>query len=116
MKQNVFDLQSLTVPADAEDEALFAMFPARRESALNDMYLVRQGAETYLLRKEDVARVRKLVRAVLNLTVWGLGLLGLWISARCWAHGVGHPWAWLTIGESCLVGCLGWEVRKRRRP
>lgn len=103
MKQKFYDIQSLTVPLDEEDKALMALFPARRESAVNDMFLVRRGEETYLLRKEDVARMRKVMAAIFNLVVWAIGLLGLAMSILSWIYKLPHPGVWLMLFELCIM-------------
>lgn len=113
MKKQVYDLQSVVPALDEDDKALMALFPVRRESALDDMYLVRRGEETYLLRKEDAARTAKALTAVFNLAAWSLGLLGLGMSILSWICKLPHPGLWLMLFELCALSYTIREVAKK---
>lgn len=64
MKQTVTDIQDIRAALDEEDEQLMRMFPRKREAALDEMLLVQKDGEMYLIRKEDVARNRKILNGV----------------------------------------------------
>ena len=59
-KKLVTDIQAVNVELDAEDRELMAMFQAKRQIRLDDMLMVTDGDETYLVDKAKVVNLRKL--------------------------------------------------------
>ena len=65
MKQIMTDIQEIRVELDSEDQELMRMFPRSRMASLQDMLLIQKGDELFLIRKEYMARKRKLVHGII---------------------------------------------------
>lgn len=83
MRQIVTDIQDIQAELDAEDEQLMQMFPRRREAALDEMLLVQKDGEMYLLRKEDVARSRKIMNGIICTVIGCVCSLYLITAVMC---------------------------------
>lgn len=90
MKQTVTDIQDIRAALDEEDEQLMRMFPRRREAALDEMLLVRNGEDMYLLRKADVARRQKILDGVVWTVIGCACVLYLICAIMSTVTGYGH--------------------------
>lgn len=103
MKKEVTDIQDIRVYLDSEDRELMGMFPRRREAALDEMLLVRNGESMYLLRKADVARIRKILDGILwTLTCFACAM-SLIMAVMCAITGDRGGGVFLLMFELLLV-------------
>lgn len=72
MKKEVTDIQALHVELDAEDRELMGMFPARRQMAMNDILIVREGDVIYLVSKVQLARRQKMIQDIIDAGTVGV--------------------------------------------
>lgn len=72
MKKEVTDIQALHVELDAEDQELMGLFPARRQMAMNDILIVREGDVIYLVSKVQLARRRKMIQDIIDAGTVGV--------------------------------------------
>ena len=77
MRKEVTDIQALQVELDAEDRELMGIFPARRQAAMNDMLLVRDGDMIYLVSKIYLARRQKMIQDIIDVGTVGAAVLVL---------------------------------------
>ena len=103
MKQTVTDIQDIRAALDEEDEQLMRMFPRRRETALDEMLLVRNGEDMYLLRKADVARRQKILDGIVWTVIGCACVLYLICAIMSTVTGNGHGRLWLFLFELSLV-------------
>lgn len=102
MRQIVTDIQDIQAELDAEDEQLMRMFPRRREAALDEMLLVQKDGEMYLLRKEDVARSRKIMNGIIWTVIGCVCLLYLITAVMCAITGGRRGGVYLLLFELFL--------------
>lgn len=72
MKKEITDIRELHVELDAEDQELMRMFPASRQIVLDDMLMVTDGEDCYLVSKTWLARRKKLMQDLFDLYTAGL--------------------------------------------
>ena len=65
MKKQVTDIQSIHVELDDDERELMAMF-RNRQRIMNDVLLVQDNDEMYIVSKAELARQRKMVQDVLD--------------------------------------------------
>jgi hypothetical protein len=106
MKKEVTDIQALHVELDSEDQELMQMFPRSRMSSLQDMLLIQKGEEIFLIRKEYVARKRKLVHAIIWTALGAFCFLFLAASILSAITGNGDPGLYALLFELCLLPYL----------
>lgn len=106
MKMVSTDIQDIRVELDAEDQELMRLFPRSRMSSLQDMLLIQQGEELFLIRKEYAARKRKLVHAVIWAAIGCFCLVFLAASVCSAVTGEGNPGVYVLMFELCLLPYL----------
>ena len=106
MKMVTTDIQDIRVELDSEDQDLMRMFPRSRMSSLQDMLLIQQGEEIFLIRKEYVARKRKLVHTVIWAAIGCFCLVFLAASIISAITGAGNPGLYVLLFELCLLPYL----------
>ena len=65
MKKQVTDIQAIHVELDDDDRELMAMF-RNRQRIMNDVLLVQDDDEMYIVSKAELARQRKMIQDVLD--------------------------------------------------
>ena len=65
MKKQVTDIRSIRVELDDDDRELMAMFRSRQR-IMNDVLLVQDDDEMYIVSKTEIARQRKMIQDVLD--------------------------------------------------
>lgn len=106
MKMVSTDIQDIRVELDSEDQELMRMFPRSRMSSLQDMLLIQQGEEIFLIRKEYVARKRKLVHAIIWTAIGAFCFLFLAASILSAITGAGNPGLYVLLFELNLLPFL----------
>lgn len=107
MKTNAVDIQNVYAQLDHEDVELMRMFPRRRETALNDMLLVKnRKGQLWLVKKADVARRRKVIRGIAMTARALFGAVCLVFSIVSAVQGVGSPLVFLAGFEMTMVPLL----------
>ena len=85
------DIQALQVELDAEDRELMGMFPARRQMAMNDMLLVRDGDMIYLVSKIQLARRQKMIQDIIDVGTVGAAVFVLLVLTILMVMGLMNP-------------------------
>ena len=106
MKQIMTDIQEIRVELDNEDQELMRMFPRSRMASLHDMLLIQRGEEIFLIRKEYMARKRKLVRAIIWTVIGAFCFLFLAASILSAITGAGNPGLYVLLFELNLLPFL----------
>ena len=65
MKKQVTNVQAIHVELDDDDRELMAMFRSRQR-IMNDVLLVQDNDEMYIVSKAEIARQRKMIQDILD--------------------------------------------------
>ena len=68
MKKQVTDIQAIRVELDDDDRELMAMFRSRQR-IMNDVLLVQDDDEMYIVSKAELARQRKMIQDILDFSI-----------------------------------------------
>lgn len=90
MKKEVTDIQELHVELDAEDQELMQMFPPRQR-VLDDMLMVTEGEDCYLISKTWLARRKKLMQDAFDVATTGTAILVLLVQTILMVKRLANP-------------------------
>ena len=71
MKKQVTDIQAVHVELDDDDQELMAMFRSRQR-IMNDVLLVQDDDEMYIVSKAEIARQRKMAQDIADAGTIGI--------------------------------------------
>lgn len=108
MKKEVIDIQELHAELDAEDQELMQMFPPRQR-VLDDMLMVTEDEDCYLVSKTWLAHKRKQREDAVRVIVTGSGILLAVLAAVCLFLKIGNPGGWWGVLSALglIAGGLG---------
>ena len=96
MKKQVTDIQAILVELDDDDRELMAMFRSR-QGIMNDVLLVQDNDELYIVSKADLARQRKVIQDVLDFCAIAIAVFVVLLQTILMVNRVVNP-----------IGCLPW--------
>ena len=90
MKKQVTDIQAVHVELDDDDQELMAMFRSRQR-IMNDVLLVQDDDEMYIVSKADIARQRKMAQDILNFCAIAITVFVILLQAILMVKRVVNP-------------------------
>lgn len=80
MKKEVMDIRDMSAELDAEDQELMQIFPVTRQLVLNEMVMVKDGEAYYLVSKDYLARRKKLMQDIFDVSTMGTAIVVLLVQ------------------------------------
>ena len=116
MKKQVTDIQAIHVGLDDDDLELMAMFRSRQR-IMNDVLLVQDGDDVYIVSKEEIAKQRKMLQDILDFSTTALTVFVILLQAILMVKRVVNPlrclpWVAVVIAGYMLIRFF---VRKYRK-
>lgn len=111
MKKQVTDIQVIRVELDNDDRELMAMFRSRQR-IMNDVLLVQDDDEMYIVSKTELARQRKMIQDVLDFCTIAIAVFVVLLQTILMVKRVVNPlrclpWmaaviAWYMVTRFCV--------------
>lgn len=114
MKKEVTDIQALHVELDAEDRELMGLFPARRQMAMNDMLIVREGDVIYLVSKIQLARMQKMIQDIIDVGTVGAAVFVLLVLTILMVRRLVNPLRCLPWMSGIIFCCMALRLLVNR--
>ena len=116
MKKQVTDIQAIQVELDDDDRELMTMF-RNRQRIMNDVLLVQDNDEMYIVSKEEIARQRKIIQDVLDFSAIAITVFVILLQAILMGKRVVNPLRCLPWVAVVIVGYMvtRFFVRKYRK-
>ena len=116
MKKQVTDVQAIHVELDDDDRELMAMFQSRQR-IMNDVLLIQDNDEMYVVSKSELARQRKMVQDALDFSAIAIAVFVILLQAILMVKRVVNPLRCLPWMSAVIVGCMliRFFVRKYRK-
>ena len=116
MKKQVTDIQSIHVELDNDDRELMAMFRSRQR-IMNDVLLVQDSDEMYIVSKAEVARKQKMIQDILDFSTIAIAVLVVLLQTILMVKRVVNPLRCLPWVAVVIVGYMvtRFFVRKYRK-
>ena len=90
MKKQVTDIQFIRVELDDDDQELMSMF-RNRQRIMNDVLLVQDDDEMYIVSKTELARQRKLIQDVLDFSTIAIAVFVILLQTILMVKRVVNP-------------------------
>lgn len=116
MKKQVTDIQSIRVELDDDDRELMAMFRSRQR-IMNDVLLVQDSNEMYIVSKEEIARKQKMIQDILDFCTAAIAVFVILLQAILMVKRVVNPLRclpWVAVVILCFMATR-FFVRKYRK-
>lgn len=115
-KKQVTDIQAIHVELDDDDRELMAMFRSRQR-IMNDVLLVQDSNEMYIVSKEEIARQRKMIQDILDFSIIAITVLVILLQTILMVNRVVNPLRCLPWVAVVIVGYMvtRFAVRKHRK-
>lgn len=116
MKKQVTDIQAIQVELDDDDRELMAMFRSRQR-IMNDVLLVQDDDEMYIVSKTEIARQRKMVQDTLDFCTIAIAVFVVLLQTILMVKRVINPLRCLPWMSAVIVWymLIRFFVRKYRR-
>ena len=116
MKKQVTNIQSIHVELDDDDRELMAMFRSRQR-IMNDVLLVQDNDEMYIVSKTELARQRKMIQDVLDFSTIVITVFVILLQTILMVNRVVNPLRCLPWVAVVIVGYMvtRFFVRKYRK-
>lgn len=116
MKKQVTDIQAIHVELDEDDLELMAMFRCRQR-IMNDVLLVQDDDEMYIVSKAEMARQRKMFQDVLDFSTVAITVFVILLQTILMVKRVVNPLRCLPWVAVVIVGYMvtRFFVRKYRK-
>lgn len=116
MKKQVTDIQAIHVELDDDERELMAMFRSRQR-LMNDVLLVQDDEEMYIVSKTEIARQRKMIQDALDFCTTAISVFVVLLQTILMANRVVNPlrclpWVAVVIAVYMVTRFV---VRKYRR-
>ena len=96
MKKQVTDIQAIHVELDDDDRELMTMFRSRQR-IMNDVLLVQESNEMYIVSKADIARQRRMIQDVFDFSTIAIAVFVILLQTILMVKRVVNP-----------LSCLPW--------
>lgn len=115
MKKQVTDIQAIHVELDDDDRELMTMF--RRQRIMNDVLLVEDNDEMYIVSKSELARQRKMIQDVLDFCTVAIAVFVILLQTILMVKRVVNPLRCLPWMSAVIFGFMvtRFFVRKYRK-
>lgn len=90
MKKQVTDIQAIHVELDDDDLELMAMFRSRQR-IINDVLLVQDDDEMYIVSKAEIARQRKMIQDVLDFCTIAIAVFAILLQTILMVKHIVNP-------------------------
>lgn len=116
MKKQVTDIQAIHVELDNDDLELMAMFRSRQR-IMNDVLLVQDNDEMYIVSKEETARQRKMIQDALDFCTTAIAVFVVLLQTILMVNRVVNPLRCLPWVAVVIVGymLIRFFMRKYRK-
>ena len=116
MKKQVTDIQAIRVELDDDDRELMAMFRSRQR-IMNDVLLVQDNDEMYIVSKAELARQRKMIQDVLDFCTTAIAVFVVLLQTILMVNRVANPISCLPWMAAVIFGfmMIRFFVRKYRK-
>ena len=116
MKKQVTDIQAIYVELDDDDRELMAMFRSRQR-IMNDVLLVQDNDEMYIVSKTELARQRKMIQDALDFCTTAIAAFVILLQTILMVKRVVNPLRCLPWVAVVIVGYMATRffVRKYRK-
>ena len=116
MKKQVTDIQAIHVELDDDDRELMAMFRSRQR-IMNDVLLVQDDDEMYIVSKAELARQRKMIQDALDFCTTAIAVFVVLLQTILMVNRVVNPLRCLPWVAVVIVGYMvtRFVVRKYRK-
>ena len=116
MKKQVTDIQEIRVELDDDDRELMAMFRSRQR-IMNDVLLVQDNDEMYIVSKAELARQRKMFQDVLDFSTIAISVFVILLQTILMMKHVVNPLRCLPWMAVVIFGymLIRFFVRKYRK-
>ena len=105
MKKQVTDIQSIHVELDDDDRELMAMFRSRQR-IMNDVLLVQDNDEMYIVSKAEIARQRKMFQDILDFCTAAIAVFVVLLQTILMVNRVVNPLRCLPWVAVVIVGYM----------
>ena len=116
MKKQVTDVQAIHVELDDDDRELMAMFRSRQR-VMNDVLLVQDDDEMYIVSKAEIARQRKMFQDILDFCTVAIAVFVILLQTILMVKRVVNPLRclpWMAVVILCFMATR-FFVRKYRK-
>ena len=116
MKKQVTDIQDIHVELDDDDRELMAMFRGRHR-IMNDVLLVQDNDEMYIVSKAELARQRKMIQDILDFSAIAITVFVILLQTILMVKRVVNPLRCLPWVAADIFGSMvtRFFVRKYRK-
>ena len=116
MKKQVTDIQSIHVELDDDDRELMAMFRSRQR-IMNDVLLVQDHDEMYIVSKAEIVRQRKMIQDVFDFCTIAIAVFAILLQTILMAKHIVNPLRCLPWMAVVIFGymVIRFFVRKYRK-
>ena len=116
MKKQVTDIQAIHVELDDDDLELMAMFRSRQR-IMNDVLLVQDSNEMYIVSKAEIARKQKIIQDILDFCTIAIAVFVILLQTILMVKRVVNPLRCLPWVAVVIVGYMvtRFFVRKYRK-
>ena len=116
MKKQVTDIQAIRVELDDDDRELMAMFRSRQR-IMNDVLLVQDNDEMYIVSKEEIARKQKMIQDILDFSIIAIPMFVILLQTILMVKRVVNPLRCLPWVAAAIFGSMvtRFFVRKYRK-
>ena len=116
MKKQVTDIQAVHVELDDDDRELMAMFRSRQR-IMNDVLLVQDNDEMYIVSKSELARQRKMAQDVMDFCTIAIAVFVILLQTILMVKRAVNPLRCLPWMAAVIVGymLIRFFVRKYRK-
>ena len=116
MKKQVTDIQAIHVELDDDDRELMAMFRSRQR-IMNDVLLVQDNDEMYIVSKAELARQRKMIQDILDFSIIAITVFVILLQTILMMKRVVNPLRCLPCMAVVIFGYMvtRFFVRKYRK-
>ncbi len=116
MKKQVTDIQAIHVELDDDDRELMTMFRSRQR-IMNDLLLVQDNDEMYIVSKAELARQRKMFQDILDFSTIAIAVFVILLQTILMVKRVVNPLHCLPWMSVVIAGYMitRFFVRKYRK-
>ena len=116
MKKQVTDIQAIHAELDDDDRELMAMFRSRQR-IMNDVLLVQDDDEMYIVSKAEIARKQKMIQNVLDFSTIAIAVFAVLLQTILMVKRVVNPLRCLPWVAVVIAGYMVTRfcVRKYRK-
>ena len=116
MKKQVTDIQAICVELDDDDRELMAMFRSRQR-IMNDVLLVQDNDEMYIVSKAEIARKQKMIQDALDFCTTAIAVFVVLLQTILMVNRVVNPLRclpWVAVVILCFM-LIRFFVRQYRK-